>query len=344
LAGTLPQLQSLTAKLRLLPDQAPLLFPPQLQLLSVFLVSVQSNATDSAVAPLTAIGQLQQLHTLHLWMRYELVSLAPLQQLPLLRDLELQVPCPNVEQLADELRLLPCLHRLHVHTFGVSQEVEAQRADFLRALLRDTPEARLPVLQWRDFAISNLDFTDELTPLLLRLPSLERFKAHLWRCTRFDFLAALPQLTHLEWHLWGRKDASWATLLALFVADKLTRLRTLHLYGGPCGSDDMVKLLSHTPSLTNLRLCGLVDVPSLSFFLQLPKLAETLTQLTVECWDEWRLTAADLPPLFALQQLRVLRLLEWPCEESDMTIAAAPFEQRPCAALPNLEVFQWTTC
>jgi len=279
-------------------------------------------------------------------MRYKLVSLAPLQQLPLLRDLELQVPCPNVEQLADELRMFPCLHRLHVHTFGTSQEeVEEQRAGFLRALLRDTPEARLPVLQWRDFAIRNLNFTDELTSLLLRLPSLERLEAHLWRCTRFDFLAALPQLTHLEWRLWDREDASWATLLALFVADKLIRLRTLHLYGGPCGSDDVVKLLSHTPLLTNLQLRGLVEVPSLAFFLQLPKLAETLTQLTVECWHEWRLTAADLPPLLALQQLRVLRLLEWPNAEPDMLTAAdlAPFQQRPCAVLPHLEEFEWTT-
>jgi hypothetical protein len=48
----------------------------------------------------------------------------------------------------------------------------------------------------------------------------------------------------------------------------------------------------------------------------------------------WHLTAADLPPLLALQQLRELRLIQWPDLEQ------RPFEQRPCAVLPHLEVFE----
>jgi hypothetical protein len=116
------------------------------------------------------------------------------------------------------------------------------------------------------------------------------------------------------------------------------------LDSAPCSSEDLLQLLSHTPSLTSLVLDDLRSVTSLSFFRQLPKLAETLNHLTLNCGYFWYLNAADLPPLFELQQLRGLRLLEWSGKESDRLTAAerAPFEQRPCSVLPHLEVFEWT--
>jgi hypothetical protein len=82
-------------------------------------------------------------------------------------------------------------------------------------------------------------------------------------------------------------------------------------------------------------------VKSLSFFHQLPKMAQSLTDLTVS-WL-W-MTAAGLPHLLVLQQLRRLRLLNWPDTQADRLTAAdrAPFEQRPCRVLPYLEVFEWT--
>jgi hypothetical protein len=72
------------------------------------------------------------------------------------------MPFPNLKQFAFELRTLPWLHRLHIHGIGRTQE---QRAAFFRALLLDTPEARLPTLQWRDFVLSGLIFDDELAPM-----------------------------------------------------------------------------------------------------------------------------------------------------------------------------------
>jgi hypothetical protein len=199
-------------------------------------------------------------------------------------------------------------------------------------------------LRWRYFDINTLKFTDELTPLLLRLPSLERLDADLSRCSRFEFLAALPRLTHLHLSLWDIEAPEWRNLLGVFTSDGLARLHTLHLFGGPCSDYDLVKLLSHIPTLTRLSLCELVEVDSLAVFRQLPKLADTLTQLMVQSWRQWRLTAYDLRQLLALQQLRVLRLLDWPKAETDRLTAAdrAPFEQRPCAVLPHLELFQWT--
>jgi hypothetical protein len=93
-----------------------------------------------------------------------------------------------------------------------------------------------------------------------------------------------------------------------------------------------------------LTLTELNKVTSLSFFRQLPTLAATLTHLTVECWHQWPLTAADLPPLLVLQKLRRLRLLHWSTEAANSVTVAdrAPFEQRPCAVLPCLKVFEWT--
>jgi hypothetical protein len=240
------------------------------------------------------------------------------------------------------MRALPWLHRLRIGEAGGTQ---AQRVALLHALLGDAPEEELHALQWRDFTFDDFAFIDELTPLLLRLPLLERLSASLSCCTRFDFLTALPRLTQLELHLRHMKRDAWRSLLGVFTSDGLTRLHTLALRQAPCSSDELVQLLSHTPSLTCFVLDRLPDVRSLSFFSQLPTLAKTLTQLTVECDSCWYLGAADLPSLYVLQQLRELRLRNWPEFASARLTAAdrAPFQQRPCIVLPHLEVFEWTT-
>jgi hypothetical protein len=201
----------------------------------------------------------------------------------------------------------------------------------------------LSPLQWRDFSLSSLDFTDELTPLLPRLPSLERLEITVSRCTHFAFLSSLPQLTTLEMSAWWMPEDAWRNMLAVFTSNGVTRLQTLQMTGGPCTSDELRQLLSHTPALTSLLLNSLCDVASLSFFCQLPTLADTLTRLTVECTIPWGLTAADLPPLHTLQQLRELRLIRWPDMEENnyATMDLAPFQQQPCSVLPQLKVFQW---
>jgi hypothetical protein len=324
LAHALPQLRSLNTAVDLRPigEEAPL---------------EDSESVASLLAP---IGALRQLHALQLQLFDDGVSLTPLQHLPLLRDLELDLPFDRFpEQFPADVRALHWLHRLHIHGGCAIQGCAA----IFTALLRDASEEELRALQWRDFAFNGLKFTDALTPLLLRLSSLECLEINLADCTRMDFLAALPRLTHLELYVHYMKADAWTNLLDVFTSDGLTRLHTLHLYGGPCSNDDAVTLLSHTPTLTSLYLCDLKEVSSLSFFRQLPKLAETLTQLTLNCCNRWRLTAADLPPLCTLQQLRTLRLLRWTSVEPERMTAAdrAPFEQRPCAALPHLEVFEW---
>jgi hypothetical protein len=211
------------------------------------------------------------------------------------------------------------------------------------ALLRDTSEEGLRALQGRDFDILTLSFTDELTPLLLRLPLLECVKARLSYC-RFDFLTALPRLTQLELDVPVIKEDAWSTLLAIFASNGVASLRMRALRGGLCSSDDLTLLLSHTPPLTSLTLGELAAVHSLSFFRQLPKLAETLTQLTIVCQYSCLLTATDLLSLTMHKQWRQLRLLNWPLEEFHRLSAEdrAPFEQRPSAVLPQLEVFEWT--
>jgi len=184
-----------------------------------------------------------------------------------------------------------------------------------------------------------LAFTDQLTPLLPRLPSLERLEVDLADCTHFDFLASLPRLTSLELDLWNLTDAPWANLLGVVVSDGLTHLHALRLYSGPCSSDDLVNLLAHTPTLTSLMF-DLHKVLSLSFFSRLPSLAHTLTELTVHCRAR-SLTAADLQSLLVLQQLQVLRLHCRPKMGLATAEDRAPFEQRPCTVLPHLKVFEF---
>jgi len=341
LAVALPQLRSLTVRLTAQTGGALWMFPPRLEQLNVSF-GEKYSLDENTTALLASISRLSRLHKLRLNFRSAVTSIAPLQQLPLLRDLVLRVAFQHhTEQFATDLRALSGLHRLRVG--GPLNTTSADCAALLIALLRDTPQEQMRTLQWRDFFIRGLDFTDELTSLLPRLPSLERLRANLMRCTCFDFLSALSRLTHLELYLsWITNDA-WRNLVSVFTSDGLAGLRTLSLRGGPCDDDELKILLSHTPSLTSLILAQLSQVTSLSFFLQLPKLAESLTQLTVDCWCQWHLTAASLLPLLFLQQLRTLRLLHWPSEEPDVLTAKdlAPFEQRPCVVLPHLEVFEW---
>jgi hypothetical protein len=308
------------------------------------------NLTSNDELSALSHALLRQLHTLRLELA-ETDGPAPLtllQQLPMLRHLDLKAAFhQHTKQFAADLRSLSGLHRLRVA--GQWDTTSADCAALFIALLRDAPAEQLRTLQWREFVLVGLDFTDELTPLLPRLPSLERLEVNLWCCTHFDFLAALPRLTTLDLYFrylsWMPNDA-WESLLAVFTSNGLARLRTLSLHPGRFSSNDLVKLLSHTPSLTRLSLHELGgQVSSLSFFVHLPQLTATLTHLTLECSGWWRLTATDLSLLVRLQQLRTLRLLNWPSTEPDGLTAAyrAPFEQRPCCVLPHLEVFEWTT-
>jgi hypothetical protein len=343
LTRALPQLVSLSGMLSLVDDALPV-FPSQLQRLHVRLRNSASGLPVNATQLLAAIGQLHQLHTLRLRMFQNQadLSLRALQQLPLLRDLHVAASIASVAQFAADMRALPWLHRLRI---GTAEGGQTQLVALLHALLGDVPEEELRTLQWRDFTLDGFVFTDELTPLLLRLPLLERLSACLSRCTRFDFLTALARLTQLELHLRYMKTDAWRSLLGVFTSDGLTRLHTLALRQAPCSSDELVQLLSHTPSLTSFVFDRLPDVRWLSFFSQLPTFANTLTQLTVECDIHYSLGAAVLPSLYVLQQLRELRLRNWPEFASvRLTVAdRAPFQQRPCIVLPQLEVFEWTT-
>jgi hypothetical protein len=261
----------------------------------------------------------------------------PLQQLPNLRDLELVASFPDIERFGAELRALPWLHRLHIDGQYQFEIFQTHYRSLFLALLRDAPEV---ALQWRDFAFDGLEFIDEMASRLHRMPSLERLNGNLARCTRFDFLSALPRLAHLQLNLFDLSRTAWTNLVGVFTTDRLKGLHTLYLHGGPCTGDDLVQLLPHTPLLTDLELRQLSAVTSLAFFQQLPKLAETLTALTVECESSGMWATADLQSLRVLQQLRLLRLLQWPVE---LTAAdRLPFQHRPCIVMPHLEVFEWT--
>jgi hypothetical protein len=346
LCHAVPQLRALNACLRVLSDSdTPVsLFPAQLRRLNLHIFNAPFVSNDRAVALLASIGQLPQLHTLRLELRHGEVSVASLQRLPLLRELHLSVSFRNAAQFAADLRALPWLQRLR---FEMSRHspTHAQRCALFTALLRDAPEEELRALQWRDFTIVGLHLTDELTPLLLRLPLLERLEANLSRCTRFDFFPSLSHLTHVELDLYGLPKGPWWRLLSVLTSDGMARMQSQELRNVECSDDDLTNLLSHTPSLSSLSLTldELSAVTALSFFHALASVSPTLTHLTLKCLYAWRLNSADLPLLFGLPHLRVLRLLDW--DPDTLTTdheQFAPFQRRPCVVLPQLEVFEWT--
>jgi hypothetical protein len=144
LCHAFPQLLSLSTRLNMQFRGASLLFPPRLQQLHLFSVNWPDEANDIAMAFLAAIRQLQ-LHTLQLDLPYGAVSLAQLQQLPLLRDLELDRL--RLERFAAELRALHWLHRLYIHLPFTGEQ--ASHASLCHALLRDAPGEEMRALQWR---------------------------------------------------------------------------------------------------------------------------------------------------------------------------------------------------
>jgi hypothetical protein len=221
LSEALPQLLSLNAAVE--PSDVPVLFPSRLQRLDMRVVNPSKRA-EWANAVVESIGLLSQLHTLRLGCDDGHMSLTPLRHLSLLRHLGLDMWFPYPYQTASELRALPWLHRIHFHR----RSWQANREAVFNALLRDAPDEERRVLQWRDIVIPELCFTDELTPLLPRLPLLERLEASLWNCTRFDFLAALPRLTTLKiYYMSGMKDDAWRNLRDVFTLNGLARLHTL---------------------------------------------------------------------------------------------------------------------
>jgi hypothetical protein len=242
LSRAMPQLLSMRVCLDGARAGALWTFPSQLQRLTVFLSNIpDGNRRGHEPALLESIGHLRQLHTLRLEMLREEVSLAPLQQLPLLRDLQLRVSFWNVAHFAAELRALPSLHRLYIDG-RQADTTQALCAALLHALLREEPEGQLCALQRRHVNVTKLEWTDELRPLLLRLPSLECLEANLMRCRRFGFLAALPRLKHLDVELWwrmGAEDDSWTNWLSAFTSDSLVRLQSLRLHRGPYTGDDL---------------------------------------------------------------------------------------------------------
>jgi hypothetical protein len=159
----LPQLHSLSITLRMVNDDAPLLFPLHLQRLDLFLMNSLPDAPANA-ALVDSISQLRQLHSLHLRLpSHSFVSFTALQQLPLLRDFDLNVSVfPNMEQFASELRALPWLYRLHINI--LSDFSGASGIALFHALLGEAAEEQTSNLQWRDVNIADLVFTDELTP------------------------------------------------------------------------------------------------------------------------------------------------------------------------------------
>jgi len=337
----LPALNQLCPQLRTLHccivsfacSEVGLTLPPGLRQLHVRLAGAElPHCLSAAVLP--AIASLEQLHSLSLYPVSGTVSLAPLRQLPLLRTLHLHGLDSCSDSLLADLRALGQVKELELEMSGTNDD------SWFSTLLAPLGQQQPP--QWRSLSFSSWEPNDDVAPLLCTLPALERLEVRVRRLSVFTWLSALPALRHLHLVMWKFDDAPWAALLSVFTSGGLARLCSLKLSLGPCSRTDLSRLLPHLPQLERLELELLQRVASLAF-LELPSLARSLTYLTVCDHYDQRLCGAHLSSLLGLQRLRDLRLLQWAKEAPNALTAEqrAPFEERPCRVLPELQVFEW---
>ncbi len=150
----------------------------------------------------------------------------------------------------------------------------------------------------------------------------------------------MPLLRTLQLSLeFTRPEAVWS-LLQVTAAGALAQLTELRLEECRYSSKELEALLSHLPQLAQLVLSVTSNVESLAF-LAVPALSTSLRRLTVRglLTDAlWDLPTSEVEHLHSLHQLEELRLLRI----VDLTSAErAAYEERPCALLPNLRVFDW---
>jgi len=256
-------------------------------------------------------------------------SAAPLQALPALTDLQLDIASYAwSDKLVAELRALPHLRRAAFFSGCSRPQVLAQ--------LLATPHR----LQWQDLGPTALRFDAKFAQLYVQLPSLTRL--HGWTDGEqdFDFVARLPHLTALRLDCAGPMER----LLAAAGAGHLARLQELDLcqtyIDARVSAAPMVALLTGLPLLHTLSLSSWCGVDSLQPLCALPVLAAALRhlRLVLVCAGRWQLQAEEAEHLRQLRGLESLSL-HGVISLTDAQVAA--FQQRPSPILPRLQHFEY---
>jgi hypothetical protein len=334
-----------------------LVLPPTLTTLQVniavrFKLHEECHAQREQLLNAVAAG-LPLLETL-LVSVYPGTKLCVLEQLPRLRNLEALVlhnHSGNLDSLCNTIRCLPQLHRMRLQGTANRHGGQALHNDALAALLAVPHQ-----LQWRD--IGPVWLEDENARLLTRLPSLTRLDAVFGSYPEsFQFLCELPALESLdlsraERPLRGKNVRVKDTLVAAAVNGGVASLTQLRLSGNVIAHEELGAVLKRTSRLRELALLDCLHVESLDGVLdgvratlERLSLLNTVTRApprdnVVE--DErargWLLAAEDMQHIMRCEQLRELTLSRvLPLD----AFARQPFEQRPCAVLPALEVLRY---
>jgi len=291
------------------------------------------------------VAGLPQLETLVLLRVFSSTSLAPLQQLPRLTDLQVTLVENFLQDsLANGLRRLPHLHRIVLLQWEPYDDHIFPLAASALGLLLAEPYHQL---QWRD--IGRVELNDKTTSLLQRLPSLTRLDGVVKRnsVSSFQFLCLLPALTSLSLSF---EDVgcsyNFQSLGKVAEQGGLVKLTQLRLYHSVGDADMLRAVLQGTPQLRDLELFNCDNISSLDGVLD--GVRSTLERLslsnaveldsTLSSAYDWQIATENMQHIVRCQQLRELALIGvLPLG----TFARQPLWQRPCAVLPALERFQY---
>ena len=323
LADRMAHLRCLHYVLQLPLSGRPLIFPANLRRLQIHMAGPAGAADISAA--LGAIGRLSLLEELTVWPlgHTAQLSFAPLAGLPRLRSLSVWPPKDAREfsdAQVDELRALPRLQQLNVHP----------TLPLLRRLLRQPHN-----LQWQNISLPDL-LNDEAAALLPQLPTLTVIERST-SCSRFDWLARLPNLRDVRLSFEWPKDAAARADSLVAGLRCCTKIEILEL--SDCAdltADRLANLLPRLPQLRELRLhCLRVD--SLSFLAQ-PPLTSQLRRL--ELWHCLWLPPGELRHVHSLRGLTKLELVHSftaPLDSAELALL-----EPPSAVMPRLDHFRYS--
>jgi len=330
LTEQMPLLRSLKCDLLVPYTGDVLAFPAGLESVSLYFRPSEQNESQMVAlgnAVLAALLPLTQLREVCLSGINSNLSLAPLQRMPALRELELgwNVDRGMSDAQAADLRQVRQLERLWFEDLS-------HDAWPLQRLLAESPSFSLRFLHGGDGCW--LYLREEAAVLLPRLPLLSELLISFDDPRSLCHLAQLPDLRKLALRLPAVSQDARLMSCHLRACSGLQSLQLTRVHAGffQLTSAQLAHAVAGMPQLQTLHLSG-VDLGSLAFLAH-GTLPHTLTELSIRCIVP-QLLAADFVHVHGLKQLQSLSLED---------VLAAPLSATalaqltpPTALLPMLQ-------
>ena len=296
------------------PFALPPLFPPTLTLLDVSLPNVTATEVNSFISSVSYLRWLRSLALDSSVADFD-VSFAPLARLAHLQELQFIADELSPKQIY-ELRALPHLTSLEYSLMN----------EELGLMLRPPHQ-----LQWQKLQIFD---ADEEAPLLTSLSSLTDLTIHRWKkLTVLQHAATCSNLRALMLADFQRSTPALRPKQLIAGVGQCTRLTSLTISNSSLSVAHASALLSCMPAVSELTLCNMDRLESLSFLSSDP-LRRSLTSLVLKDCRHAALLTIELRHIFALQQLTHLTIQR--CFAEKLCSFVLNELKAPSARLPKL--------